>query len=144
MCVGQSSICILYLVPCNALHCQKPLLWSGKKFPCMAVLFCVIRHVVPPQIWRDGVECLATWERRRVRGWGSKQGRRELRRKGILLWGEARNVNFHRNKNARGGEMWGKREREFNRRFKKVMKKGRGQVRRRDVNGVRWKKGVRE
>lgn len=31
----------------------------------------------------------------------------------------------------------GTREREFNRRVKKVLKKGRGQGRRRDVNGMR-------
>lgn len=43
----------LHLQNNNAPQCQKPLLWSVKKFPCMAALFCVIRHIVPLQIWHD-------------------------------------------------------------------------------------------
>lgn len=97
VCMPHSSICNWYpfhsvsshisfifriLMCCTVRsHCYD---WL-KKSSCMTAFFCIIRHIVPLQIWHDGGECMSVYLKGRgnVRDRGSWRGRREVRRGGI-------------------------------------------------------------
>lgn len=138
----------LYLQNVNVPHCQKPLLWSVKKFPCTAARFCVIRHCTSANLMWLGK---SAWPGEGERELGTEGQSRAGVRWGAKAYGSCWKKRemwtlTKRKKIAQGfgGRSVRERDRDFNGKVEKVIKKRRGQVRRRDVNRMRWKKGVRE